>query len=373
MLFSLEEVKVKIRTTCLLLIACLLILSGLTQAQEETANVLKNISFEKSQDRLGVKLDIDIPINYESFTLFNPDRLIIDLLGITNFSCEPLIDVNDTGVIAIRTAKNQPDVTRIVFDLMEDIPSYSIEEKEDGLYVYFEVEKPIFEEQPEEVKETPPVKEEKQEEIKQPEKKTPQPKTEPAAKKVPPLPELKTISTPEAKKNKMLTLGLGGGLYFIQDADFQDVYGQSAGFFSGEVNLFIPIKGQEGIAVALDIKSISASGLTTVTEEEVKLRLLPISLAALYMRQYGRFIPFVGIGGSLFSYEETYPPSFAIPSTKGSAFGLNLQLGTYIKVVETFSFKVYFKFYDARTKENDININLGGNEYGVGLAYHFNL
>ena len=373
MFFSVEEVNVKIKTACLVLIVCLLIQPGLTQAQEDTASVLKNITLEKSLDRLGVKLDIDIPINYESFTLFNPDRLIIDLLGITNFSCEPLIDVNNSGVIAIRTAKNQPDVTRVVFDLMEEIPSYSIEEKEDGLYIYFEVEKPIFEELPEAVKETPPIKEETKEEIKQPEIKTTPPKKEPAAKKVPPLPEIKTISTPEAKMNKILTLGAGGGLYFIQDADFQDVYGKSAGYFSGEVNLFIPIKSREGIAIALDVKSISASGLTTETEEEVKLRLLPISLAALYMRHYGRFIPFVGIGGSLFSYEETYPPSFAIPSTKGTAFGLNLQLGTYIKVAETFSFKVFFKFYDARTKENDLNINLGGNEYGLGLAYHFNL
>jgi len=359
----------RLRRIYSLAIVFLLILPGVTAAQEDTTLVLKNIVLEKSQDRLGVQLDIDIPINYESFTLFNPDRLIIDLLGATSFSCDPLIEVNDQGVLTIRTAKNQPDVTRVVFDLMEEIPSYSIEEKQDGLYIYFEVEKPIFEEQPEEMEEPIPVKEE----IKKPEIKTTQPKTEPAEKKVPPLPELKTITTPEAKSRKMLTLGVGGGLYFIQDADFQDVYGKSAGYFGGEASFYIPIKGKEGIAIAIDLKSISSSGLTTVTEEEVTLKLTPISFAALYMRHYGRFIPFVGLGGSVFSYEETYPPSFAILSTKGSTFGLNLQIGTYIKVVETFSFKVFFKFYDARTKENDLNINLGGNEYGIGLAYHFNL
>ena len=185
--------------------------------------------------------------------------------------------------------------------------------------------------------------------------------------------ELKTSSPPQAKKNKILTVGVGGGLYFIQDADFQDVYGKSTGYFGGEMNFFIPIKGQEGISLALDVKSISASGMSTVTEEEVKLKLLPISFAVLYMRHYSRLIPFVGLGGSIFSYEETYPPSFAIPSTKGSTFGLNLQLGTYIKVLESLSFKIFFKFYDARTKENDLNINLGGNEYGVCIAYHINL
>lgn len=353
----------RLRRTYILLIISLLVIPGFTAAQEDTAATLKNISLEKSLDRLGVKLDIDTPINYESFTLFNPDRLIIDLLGITSFSCQALIDVNDSGVTTIRTAKNQPDVTRVVFDLMENIPSYSIEEKEDGLYIYFEIEEPLFIEQPEEVKE----------EIKQPEKEIPQPKKEPAVKKVPPLPELKTISTPEAKKNKMLTLGFGGGFYFIQDADFQDVYGKSASHFGGELNFYIPIKSREGIAIAADLKFISTSGLTTETEEEVKLKLTPISFGALYMRHYGRFIPFVGLGGSVFSYEETYPPSFAIPSTKGSTFGLNLQIGTYIKVVDTLSFKLYFKFHDARTKENDLNINLGGNEYGIGLAYHINL
>lgn len=185
--------------------------------------------------------------------------------------------------------------------------------------------------------------------------------------------ELKTISPSAANKNKILTVGVGGGLYFIQDADFQDVYGKSTGYFGGEMNFFIPIKGREGISLALDIKSISASGMSTATQEEVTLKLLPISFAVLYMRHYRRLIPFVGLGGSIFSYKETYPPSFAIPSTKGSTFGLNLQLGTYIKVMESLSFKIFFKFYDARTKENDLNINLGGNEYGVGIAYHFNL
>ena len=185
--------------------------------------------------------------------------------------------------------------------------------------------------------------------------------------------ELKTISNAKPAKKKILTLGVGGGLYFIQDADFQDVYGKSTGYFGGEMNFFFPIKNREGIALAVDVKSISASGLSTETEEEVKLKLLPLSFSILYMRHYSRLVPFVGLGGSIFSYEETYPPSFAIPSTKGSAFGLNLQLGTYIKVVESLSFKIFFKFYDARTKENDLNINLGGNEYGVGLAYHFNL
>lgn len=185
--------------------------------------------------------------------------------------------------------------------------------------------------------------------------------------------ELKTSSTAESAKKKILTLGVGGGLYFIQDADFQDVYGKSTGYFGGEMNFFIPIKSREGIALAVDVKSISASGLSTETEEEVKLKLLPISFAVLYMRHYSRLVPFVGLGGSIFSYEETYPPSFAIPSTKGSTFGLNLQLGTYIKIVESLSLKVFFKFYDARTKENDLNINLGGNEYGIGIAYHIKL
>ncbi len=355
------------RRTYSLAIVLLLILPGVTASQEDTTVMLKNIVLEKSQDRLGVQLEVDTPVNYESFTLFNPDRLIIDLLGVNSFICNPLIEVNDLGVLAIRTAKNQPDVIRVVFDLMEEIPSYSIEEKEDGLYIYFEVEKLILEEQPE------TATEETKEEIKQPEKEKPHPKTEPAAKKVPPIPELKTISTPETKMDKMLTLGFGGGFYFIQDADFQDVYGKSAGFFGGEVSYYIPLKNREGIAIAVDLKSISTSGLTTVTEEEVKLKLTPFSFGAMYLRHYGRFIPFVGLGGSIFSYEEIYPPSFAIPSTKGSTFGLNLQIGTYIKVVETFSFKLYFKFHDARTKENELNINLGGNEYGIGLAYHFNL
>jgi hypothetical protein len=49
-------------------------------------------------------------------------------------------------------------------------------------------------------------------------------------------------------------------------------------------------------------------------------------------------------------------------------------LGTYVKVIDSLAFKVYFKFRNARkTLDGDIEVNLGGNEYGIGLAYFFKI
>ena len=132
----------KKRELSIIVTLMLLFLPAITSARSQQATDLSNILINKSANQLEVKLEIGATVNYESFTLFNPNRLILDLLQVETYSCEPEIIVNDFGIIRIRAAKNQPDVTRVVFDMEESIPAYSIEEKENSIFIYFKRETP---------------------------------------------------------------------------------------------------------------------------------------------------------------------------------------------------------------------------------------
>jgi len=316
-------------------------------AQSPTDSELSDIIINKTENQVEVKLIINNLISYTSFPLFRPNRLVIDLLQVKNFTCEPEIEINDSGVQRIRTAKNQPTVTRVVFDLEESIPSYSIEEKEDGIFIYFKIE---------------PTIEEKKEE-------------KPAGKieETPILPEIKkAIEREQLASNRKLGISINSSLYFPHDADFQDVYRSNMSSLGGGLSFLYPLSHKEDLGITLDFIYMAAKGSTSYTDEEIKFSMMPLSLTVFYSLHFGKFSPFAGIGGDYYSYKEKYPDTFAITETTGSLLGYNLLLGTHLQIIKSIAVKVYCKLHMAKKTENDIKTNLSGNEYGIGLIYFFN-
>ena len=105
---------------------------------------LNDVSLNTSEIQVEIVLELSNKIEFESFTLFNPSRLILDLLGIRNFSNSPLINVNSMGIKSLRTAKYQPDVTRFIIDFEDTIPQYSIDQSGNNISIILksEVEQP---------------------------------------------------------------------------------------------------------------------------------------------------------------------------------------------------------------------------------------
>ncbi len=340
----------KKKNICICLTMALTLLPAIISAQSPPDSELSEIIINKTENQLEVKLVINPISNYESFTLFNPNRLVMDLLQVNSYTCEPEIEINDSGVQRVRTAKNQPDVTRVVFDLEENIPSYSIEEKEDGILIYFKIEPPIEE------------KKEKQEAEK------------PAGKveETPIRPEIKKVMERERlTSNQKLGISINSGLYFPHDADFQDLYGSNMFSLGGGLSLLYPLSPKEDLGIALDFNYMAAKGSTSYTDEEIKFSMMPLSLTVFYSPHFGKFSPFAGIGGDYFNYKEEYPESFAITETTGSLLGYNLLMGTHLQIIKSMAIKIYFKLHMAKKTENEIKTNLSGNEYGISLIYFF--
>lgn len=361
----LKEANVKKREVFIALLIFLLFISQISFAQTPVAPELKNIGIQKSLDKIEVLLEITVPVKYESFALTNPSRIVIDLFGVGEFTCNPFVEVNDFGVKAIRTAKNRPEVIRVVFDLDESDLSYSIKETEKGISVVFLGAKAVLGER-EVIKAKEETKEEVKEEAKaRPEK--PLPKVTP-----PPPPPIKEITRmEETAYEKSFSIGLAGGIYIVQEEAFKEVYGKTAPFFGGEGIFAFPLSAEDNLAVSLGVNYIFATGETTYTKEEVKLRIIPASLSLAYVRNLKGFRPFASLGVDYFSYKEILPETFAVTSVTGTAFGFNVQLGTFVRLVDSLSAKVYFKFRSAKATVEEIEVNLGGSELGVGLFYSF--
>jgi len=172
-------------------------------------------------------------------------------------------------------------------------------------------------------------------------------------------------------EERYFTVGLMGGFYFLQDQVFQDLYGKGAPFFGGEMTLRFPIREPHGMDIAAGGRTLTKKGLTSYTEEALRLRLTDLSLSLRYSYDTGRFALFLGPGIEYVTYRETYAESFPIDSTQGSQTGLHLTGGGYVHLTSALSLKAYLKYCRVETEKSGFRINLGGTEWGVGILYRF--
>lgn len=86
-----------------------------------------------------VTLDTDGVVDFESFVLDGPDRLVLDLRGAVSRLEGYRFPVANGGVVQVRAGQHVLEpvpVTRVVFDLDHPVP-YTIEEDGDQLHVHF--------------------------------------------------------------------------------------------------------------------------------------------------------------------------------------------------------------------------------------------
>lgn len=174
-------------------------------------------------------------------------------------------------------------------------------------------------------------------------------------------------------EERYLTVGLLGGIYFLQDEVFQELYGKSAPFLGGELTMRFPVREPHGVDFSAGGRTLSRKGRTSYTEEALNLRLTNLFLSLRYSYDTGRFAIFAGPGIEYISYKETYAATFPIESVKGSRTGFHVTGGGYLHLTSALSVKAYLKFCKVETDNPGFRVNLGGTEWGMGIIYRFYL
>ncbi|MFC2166507.1 AMIN domain-containing protein [Acidobacteriota bacterium] len=103
-------------------------------------SILSEIRIQKGTNSIDVGILFQPFTEYQVFEIIDspPKRIVIDLFNIAGIKTSRSIDINDFGITSVRTGMFKPDVARVVFDALGDLPTYRIEEIKGGLRVVIE-------------------------------------------------------------------------------------------------------------------------------------------------------------------------------------------------------------------------------------------
>jgi len=191
-----------------------------------------------------------------------------------------------------------------------------------------------------------------------------------AAKPEADAPETEAGGVREGFANTMF--GVGYGSYQIPAERFKEVYGGDATMIPN-ISLTRSIVQAGGFSLDVEgaIRFYSKTGAATLSQDVATFKMTPISLSGLLNYQWKFFQAFVGYGFDWISFTETS----SVATTTGNANGHHFTAGLYLipPVLDgLLRLKAYYKFNKVTATANGFDVDLGGNEYGIGLSFGFN-
>lgn len=183
----------------------------------------------------------------------------------------------------------------------------------------------------------------------------------------------------------LLTLGLGLGLaapalatvgrqgtvefflgrYNISEPRFKNIY-PVGGTMPGLVLTSTLIWN---VDLYLEVKEMNKVGKLTFSGDKTTLILVPLSLGLRYVQPLGFVQPYLGAGFDIYLFYETNP----IGTVFSYVHGTHVLGGTYIQFHKSVPVLLNFrlKYTSANVTINEIEVKLGGLEYGAGLVLAF--
>jgi len=300
------------------LVTFLFFLASPSSALGARGNValLKNIDFQKFGETLEVTIEVEGEFHYQASEMENPSRIVFDLLKVNKVQTLPSYEVRKSGVERVRTGQFLPLIARVILDFQERKPFYRITQIKKGIKVDLWLEEEL------------------------------------------------------AKRIEDSMIGLILSSYHISSEDYQQIYGGGGTILGLDLSYMFLTRENLQACLSLEVRSYSKTGASTFTQEETRLSLRPISLAGECLIQTKTVVPFFGLGLDFYHYAEKSD----IYEASGSALGYHIQGGLYYQIpkLNYLKIKVFIKMTKAVARENDLEVNLGGREYGLNLTYSFN-
>jgi len=356
------------------------------KTQENNIIELKSLKVDEANNKLIFTLSLNELVKYEFFTLTNPNRFVIDLYNVEKVSAQNINDIDKLGCVGVRIGKFSPVITRVVFDFKNNIPEFRVNTQNSTLIVAFggeeavQKESPIAEHEKNEIdknKETINQKSSnEQKEIRAVKKKESINKEiQPISQSNLSLAKSRDLSTtsPLRLEKKGLFISIGSGVAFFSDQNFKTLYNNYSFNGRGILGYFFPLTTKENLAISVEVDYLNDKGKTSYTKEEIELTLIPVILKVSYLRQISRFYPYISLGADYTYYREEYPGDFPITSTTGGKLGINFELGILVRTIDNIYIYPYYKLKSLNIQENEINVNLSGNEIGLGLMFKIDL
>ncbi|MFC2170185.1 AMIN domain-containing protein [Acidobacteriota bacterium] len=344
---------------------------------------MKNIVISKEDQRLQVNI-LTPNSFYRNFVLSNPNRIIIDVHNISKIESDRYIDVNNLGIKAIRVGLFQPTVARIVFDLDNEKPVYTIEKIQDGIKVTFfaepssqeeregfpaaEIEKEIqkveekrkimikteiedawLEQLSKEIKESANITSQKLEESKEILDKTNE--------------ILKQIQDENIKKQKKAFRVVGTFNYFSpSEGEFKDVY-KDGMMIGAELNF----RMSETVDFWLAIRRLHKYERDISPGHNKEIFLRPIEAGLKYKPFKGTISPYIGFGVGYHLYKEINLSS----EIDEKEIGYIGQIGCLFNVFSFLYVDIHLMYRNCQIVTESSEIDINGFHMGVGYGFDF--
>lgn len=165
--------------------------------------------------------------------------------------------------------------------------------------------------------------------------------------------------------DKQGTLEFVYGRFTPNDAQFEKVYKKGGGI----EGLVLSANLISEFNLYLEVKSFYRTGELTFTKEKTKFFMLPLSVGVRYIVPTRWFLPYAGVGTDFYFYYENNP----IGTVTNYARGYHVLGGTYVRASESVPLwlNLKLKYTKAQADYQGRKLELGGLEYGIGLALVF--
>jgi hypothetical protein len=292
---------------------------------------LKSIVYGMADNRLQVKIGIDGSYAYRTIEYEEQSRLVLDIWPVQRLSARSIANINVSGLKQIDVRKIDQEVARVTFSFSGVLSAFKIQRGERGVDILFsEAIQPVVAGQ--------------------------KPKKE--------------VVIHESFGNMLFALSTG--LYTVNDPVFYQIYGgEDGGIFGLELSRMIVQSRNFYMGLAVAGRRYSKTGFSTITKEDTKFSLTPITVSARFLWNSPMIVPYVDLGADFYNWKE----ESVLGDTSGSTTGSHLQAGVYFKFpdVKFLMVNIYFKVNKATATYEDMEIDIGGTEIAVALSFGFDV
>ncbi|MFC2165946.1 hypothetical protein ACFLT2_13240 [Acidobacteriota bacterium] len=174
--------------------------------------------------------------------------------------------------------------------------------------------------------------------------------------------DFQKVPQPKIIKKRNFHIKIGAYYFSPSGKSIKSVYG---GGFALRSEMAIKLWKNFGIWIGGSF--FSKDGYLTFTKEVTKLTILPIGGGVKYWKSFGAINLYVGMGLNYYQFKETNP----IGDVSNGGLGYIGMIGGSAKIIGGLLFEIFSNYSYCNMIPADFEINVGGIETGIGLAFEF--
>jgi opacity protein-like surface antigen len=159
-----------------------------------------------------------------------------------------------------------------------------------------------------------------------------------------------------------LSIEARGAYFSPADKVFREIYGYGISW-GGELSFSVSKRG----AIWAGGDYYSKVGKLGFTQDETKIRIVPLAAGLKYYFSEGRLRPYAGAGAAYFQYKETN----SIGTIEKGDLGFVARAGLLVMLGPTFFIDIQGSWSSCSVQPAEVKANLGGLSLGLGLGFEF--